>query len=140
VKTLLAVMLVAGVVAGCIAGAFSMAWYVGEPFYELAVAFAVVFMFVVSVVVALVAFGTYVIGSRLAARSRVGDSWVVIIGFASAVVVGVLVVAVAALGLDWFSAENYLWPTVTALAGTLVGGALALLLRNEPSAITLPGD
>jgi hypothetical protein len=41
-------------------------------------------------------------------------------------------VAVAALSHDWFSAENYLWPTTTALAGTLVGGAVALLLRNEP--------
>jgi hypothetical protein len=133
-------MLVAAVTSGCIAGAFSMAWYAGEPFYELAVLFAVVSMFVVSVIVTLLTFTAYVLGRNLAARSSAGDSWAVIAGFTSAAVVGVLVVTVAATTLDWFSAENYLWPTASALGGALVGGALALLLRNEPRVITLTVD
>ena len=115
-----------------------MASYVGEPFYELALMFAVVFMFAVSVIMALLAFAAFRIGRAFAVRSRAGDSWAVIIGFTSAVVVCVLAVGAAALTLDWFSPENYLWPTVSALGGTLCAGALTLLLRNEPRALTLP--
>jgi len=137
---LLAGMLLFGVPAGCVAGALSIAWYSGQPFYELALGIAVVVMFGTSVAVVLVTFAAHLVGRMIASRRGAGESASVIVGYASAVVVGAAVVATAGFTLELYSAGNYLWPTVAALVAALVGCALALLLRNEPRVPVLPAD
>ncbi len=132
-------MLVLGLLAGCTVGAISQ---LDAPttFGPIALVVTVAFMVPVSLAVALLCFAGYVLGRRLVSRAGGGESSAVIAGFATAVVAGTIAVGTAGLTLEWFSPENCLWPTVSALGGTLCGAALALLLRNEPRAITLPLD
>jgi hypothetical protein len=133
-------MLVLAVPTGCIAGALSIAWYSGQPFYELALGIAVALMFGTSIAVVVVTFAAYLAGRLIASRSGAGESAAVIVGYASAVVVGGAAVAVTGLTFEVYSAQNYLWPTVAALVAALLGGALGLLLRNEPRPVALPLD